>query len=96
MTKITFDGGEVQVDAEIIGSGLDIDPASVQRLIREGLITSRHERGEGADAGRSRLTFFHGNRRFHLIVGADGEIVQRSAIDFGDMPLPAALRRPGG
>lgn len=96
MTKITFEADDVQIDAEIIAAGLGIDPASVQLLIREGKITSRHERGEGADAGRSRLTFFHGNRRFHLIVGADGDIVHRSAIDFGDVPLPAALRRPGG
>lgn len=94
--NIEFEDGEVQVDAVIIGKGLDVDPSAVQSLIRDGKITSRHERGEGADAGRSRLTFFLGNRRFNLIVDEAGRIVQRSAVDFGDRALPRALRRPSG
>lgn len=96
MATIQFDDGEVQVDALIIGKGLDVDPSAVQSLIRDGRITSRHERGEGADAGRSRLTFFLGNRRFRVVVGEAGQIIQRSVVDFGDRALPNALRRPGG
>lgn len=94
MAMIEFMDGEVQIDATIIGNGLRVNPTAVHSLIRGGKITSRHERGEGADAGRSRLTFFLGNRRFHLIVGKDGEILHRSAVDFGDVPLPEALRKP--
>lgn len=94
MATVEFMDGEVQIDATVIGNGLGVNAAEVQPLIRDGKITSRHERGEAADAGRSRLTFFLGNRRFHVIVGTDGEILHRSAIDFGDVPLPVALRKP--
>lgn len=96
MATIKFDDDEVQVDAAIIGKGLGVDPSVVQPLIREGKIASRHERGEGADAGRLRLTFFLGNRRFQLVVDDAGRIIQRSAIDFGDHALPKALRRQSG
>ncbi|UDL90436.1 DUF6522 family protein [Mesorhizobium sp. PAMC28654] len=96
MATIKFEDDAVQVDAAIIGKGLDIDPWVVQSLIRESKITSRCERGEGADAGRLRLTFFLGNRRFCVIVDEAGRIIQRSAIDFGELALPRALRRPGG
>mgnify|MGYP005806691193 CR=1 FL=1 len=93
---IKLEDDEVEVDAAIIGKGLDVAPTVVQSLIREGRITSRHERGEGADASRVRLTFFLGNRRFCVIVDETGRIIQRSAVDFGDRALPGALRRPGG
>jgi hypothetical protein len=96
MAAIKFEDDEVQVDAAIIGKGLNVDPSVVQSLIREGKIASRHERGEGADAGRLRLTFFLGNRRFQVIVDDAGRIIRRSAVDFGDRALPRALRRPSG
>lgn len=96
MATIKFEDDEVQVDATIIGMGLGVDPSVVQPLIREGKIASRHERGEGADAGRLRLTFFLGNRRFQVIVDDAGRIIRRSAVDFGDRALPRALRRPSG
>lgn len=44
--------------------------------------------------GRSRLTFLLDNRRFRIIISETGQIVRRSAIDFGDRALPAALRKP--
>ena len=71
MATVEFMDGEVQIDATVIGNGLGVNAAEVQPLIRDGKITSRHERGEAADAGRSRLTFFLGNRRFHVIVGTE-------------------------
>ncbi|TVR06774.1 MAG: hypothetical protein EA385_14655 [Salinarimonadaceae bacterium] len=85
----------VSVDAALLGEALGVAPEEVMTLMREGAITSLLERGEGEDAGRMRLTFFHGSRRLRLIVGADGEILQRSLVDFGDRPLPPAMRRPG-
>ena len=96
MAAIKFEDDKVQVDAAIIGKGLNVDPSVVQCLIREGKITSRHERGEGADARRVRLTFFLGNRRFCVIVDDAGRIIRRSAVDFGDHALPRTLRRPSG
>lgn len=95
MTGIEFEGGAIEVDAGIIGRGLGVDASRVQPLIRSGAITSLHERGEGEDAGRSRLTFFLGNRRFRLVVDEAGRVIENSAVDFHDRPLPAALRRRG-
>jgi hypothetical protein len=96
MASVKFMDGEIQIDATLLGKGLGIDPSAVHSHIRDGKITSRHERGEGVDAGRSRLTFFLGNRRLHFIVGKDGEIVHQSAVDFGNVPLPAVMRKPCG
>lgn len=85
----------VSVDAALLGEALGVPPSDVMRLMREGAITSLVERGEGEDAGRMRLTFFHGSRRFRLVVDETGAILQRSSVDYGDKPLPPALRRPG-
>lgn len=54
-------------------------PAEVQRMMREGRITSLFERGEGADAGRFRVTFQDGVRRIRLTVDANGAVLKRSS-----------------
>jgi hypothetical protein len=92
---IVFEDGAVQIDAAIVAAELGLAPADVPALLRAGAITSVCERGAGEDAGRHRLTFFFANRRCRLVVDAEGRIIQRSSIDFGDRPLPAALHRPG-
>jgi len=96
MKPIAFDDGAVEVDAAIVAAGLGMAPALLMEQLREGKITSRCEHGIDADRGRCRLTFFAGNRRFRLIVDENGKIIQRSAIDYGEMPLPASARSPGG
>ena len=54
------------------------------------------ERGTDADSGRHRLTFFSAHRRFRVVVvDAEGAILQRSALDFGNSPLPKSARKPG-
>ena len=63
--------------------------------MRAGKITSLSERGTDADLGRHRLTFFSEHRRFRLVVDDSGTILQRSALDFGDAPLPKSVRKPG-
>lgn len=93
MTKIKFDDGAIKIDAAVVGQGLGIAAPAVQLLVRDDKITSRHERGEGDDAVRTRLTFYLDNRRFHIIVNDNGQIIRRSPIDFGDQPLSASLRR---
>jgi hypothetical protein len=94
--SIEFEGGAVHVDASIVAEGLGMRPPRLLELMREGTITSLCERGIEADHGRHRLTFFSGSRRFRLVVDESGAIVQRSAIDFGDRPLPGSAHRPGG
>ncbi len=95
MAVVEFEDGAIKVDAAIIARGLGVEASDVQPLLRRGEITSVHERGAGEDAGRSRLTFFHGNRRFRLVVDEAGQVVEKTAVDFGDRPLPAALRGKG-
>lgn len=93
--RVRRDGDGFDVDAELIGDGLKLAPADVVRLLREGGITSRVERGEGEDAGRWRLTFYHASARFRLVVNDDGFVLSRSRVAYDGAPLPAAMRRPG-
>jgi hypothetical protein len=96
------------IDAVDLGQLLEIEAEAVQGMMRSGEITSRFERGEGEDAGRFRLTFFHGRRRVTLIVGA-GEVLQRSrasaappprgggaASEAGGGDVSRGSRRPSG
>jgi hypothetical protein len=94
--KISIEGEDLCVDAATLAAAFAITPGAVIAGLRNGSITTLTERGEGEDAGRWRLSFFHGNCRLRLIVDATGNILQRSRIDFGDTPLPPAMRRPGG
>jgi hypothetical protein len=96
MKPIEFEDGAVQVDASVVAEGLGIALPLLRQLMRSGKITSLSERGTNADLGRHRLTFFSEHRRFRLVVDESGAIIQRSALDFGDSPLPSAARKPGG
>jgi hypothetical protein len=95
MKSVEFEDGAIQIDATVVAKGLGIVPTLLLERLREGKITSLCERGTDVDSGRYRLTFFSENRRFRLIVNESGAIVQRSAIDFGELPLPSSARRPG-
>jgi Family of unknown function (DUF6522) len=97
MHKVEIQGdGAIQIDASIIGQHLGLEPVEVRRLMHEGKLTSRCERGVDEDAGRFRLTFFHENRRLRLITDNTGRIIRRSLTDFGDYPPAARLHSWGG
>jgi Family of unknown function (DUF6522) len=91
MSGIAIRDGALEIEASIIAQGLELEPSSVQALMRKGEITGLSEHGVNKDAGRYRLTFFHKNRRFRLIVDGSGTIIQRAIINFGDRPLPASM-----
>jgi hypothetical protein len=95
MKPVEFEDGSVQVDASVVADGLGLALPVLRKEMRAGRITSLAERGVEADSGRHRLTFFSRHRRFRLVVDATGAIVQRSALDFGDAPLPESVRKPG-
>jgi hypothetical protein len=94
LARIAFVDGHIEVPAELIAEGLGVSLSEVQTLMRAARITGRCESGIEDDAGRHRLTFFCGGRRFRLIIDGEGRVIRRTAVDFGDRPLPQALRRP--
>ena len=65
------------VRAEDVAPLLGLDPAALPRLMREGRVSCLHERGEGEDAGRFRMTFRHGEVRLRLTCAADGTVLKR-------------------
>ncbi|QOZ55413.1 DUF6522 family protein [Bradyrhizobium sp. CCBAU 53338] len=92
---IEFSDNTFLVDAALIGELLHVPVTSVPVLMREGQITSVCERGIGEDEGEFRLTFFCRSRRARLITDLAGRLLRRSAIDFGDRPIPDAQRATG-
>jgi hypothetical protein len=94
MAVVEFEDRTVCIDAAVIGQGLNVDASLVQVRMREGKITVLCERGVDEDAGRYRITFFHENRRFRLVVDEEGNAIQRSTVDFGDHQLPTSMRKP--
>jgi hypothetical protein len=88
MHAIEIQDGVIQVDANIVGQHLGLKLFEVQKLMREGKLTSSCERGVDEDDGHYRLTFFHGGRRLRLIVDDAGRIIRRSLIDFGAKARP--------
>jgi len=96
MSRIVIGDDAIEIEASIVAQGLELEPSSVQMIMRKGEITSLSERGVNTDAGRYRLTFFHKHRRFRLVVDETGAVIQRSSVDFGDRPLPASMRSPRG
>ena len=95
MAMIEFEEGAIQVDVTLIAKGLRIEPSLVQERMREGKITTLCERGIDEDEGQHRLTFLSENRRFRLVVDEGGNVIQSSAVDYGERGLPASARRPG-
>ena len=69
------------VAAEDLAPLLGVPPRELPRLMREGRVAAVHERGEGADAGRFRLTFRHGARRVRLTCDEGGRVLSRISHD---------------
>ena len=93
MKPVEFRDGVIQVEASVVAEGLGLALPQFQKQMRAGKITSLSERGTDTDSGRHRLTFFSDHRRFRLVVDEAGTIIQRSAIDFGETPLPSSMRK---
>lgn len=96
MKPVEFENGTIEIDAFVVAEGLGIALPLLREQMRAGKITSVSERGIEDDGGRHRLTFFSEHRRFRVVVDESGAIIQRSALNFGDSPLPKSVRRPGG
>ncbi|HUZ33043.1 MAG TPA: DUF6522 family protein [Xanthobacteraceae bacterium] len=94
MAIVEFEDRALCIDAAVIGQGLNVEPSLVQVRMREGKITVLCERGVDEDAGRYRMTFFHENRRFRLVVDDKGNAIQHSTVDFGERQLPTSMHKP--
>ena len=92
---IELEGVAIQVDVAMVAKGLRIEPSFVHESRRDGKITTLCERGIDENEGQHRLTFFSKNRRFRLVIDEGGNVVQSSAVDFGDRGIPASARWPG-
>ncbi len=76
--KIDMTSDQPMIDAADLGPLLGLEPSQVPEKMRSGDITSRFETGEGEDAGRVRLTFYHDSKRVRLTCDADGNVLSTS------------------
>lgn len=93
--QVAFAKEDIVVDAALVASLLNVTPQQVPELMRTGAITSIRERGIDDHEGEHRLSFFFQNRRARLTIDAEGNVLRRSVIDFGDAALPRQLHRVG-
>lgn len=84
---VSFEDGGATVDAALVAEGLRLRADAVPSMVRDGSITCCFERGTGEDDGRFRLTFWHGNLRFRVVLNAAGQVLQRLRLDHGQ-PRP--------
>lgn len=86
MPEVDIDPEGFVIDAALIAGAFGLDPAAVPDLMRHGAISGRTERGEGADAGRFRVTLHHAGRALRLTLDSSGAVLSRAT-------FPATPRR---
>lgn len=75
--EVSFVDGEIVIDARAIATGLGLDIAKVPELMREARLTSLYEKGLDDHAGQHRITFFHADRSFRLVIDNSGRVAER-------------------
>ncbi|MCB1425885.1 MAG: hypothetical protein H6889_07380 [Brucellaceae bacterium] len=83
MSEVERDGDGFVVDAAVLASGFRLPVEEIRSLMREGRITSKTEAGEGEDQRRWRITFYHEERAFRVVLNPDNTIRSR-----GTFPVP--------
>jgi hypothetical protein len=76
--EVAFQDGSFVVDVALLAKLLDLSAPDVQRLMRDGAITSACEKGVGEHDGQYRLTFIHATRRAYVTIDAVGHVLARS------------------
>lgn len=66
--------GQFEIGAERLARRFGLSVEELHAMTARGLVRSSVERGDGEDAGRWRLSFRIGNRRWRLAVREDGLI----------------------
>ncbi|WP_439139922.1 DUF6522 family protein [Roseicyclus sp.] len=77
-TRLAREGGRFVIPAALIAARFGLVPSMVPELMRAGQITSKTEMGTEADAGRWRLTLYHGDQVLRLTVDEDGVILHQA------------------
>ena len=80
--EVRLQNGAIEVEAELIARGLELDPTQVQQELRSGSIKSTCEIGLGEDGGTYRLTFRSSHRRFRVVVDEAGHVLKWSKVTF--------------
>ncbi len=65
----------LEIDGALVARALDLEVATFQQHMDNGIITVLCERGVGEDAGRHRVTFYHQSRRARFVLDETGRIV---------------------
>ena len=84
---VSINDESATVDVAVLADGLGIEAADISSLIRQGRLTSKFEKGIGEDAGRCRLTFWMGAKRFRIVVDAQGNVLKKFRTDYGALGL---------
>jgi hypothetical protein len=93
--------GDLTVDAHVLAPRLGLSVAKLKSEMRRGIVYSRVERGEGADAGYWRITVTYRQRAVRVLVAPNGAAYQLPPPQPGERvraepPLVALARRAGG
>ncbi|WP_037256048.1 DUF6522 family protein [Rhodovibrio salinarum] len=93
--------GDLTVDAQVLAPRLGVSVAQLKAEMRRGIVYSRVERGEGADAGYWRITVTYRHHAMQVLVAPDGTAYELPAAKPGagirnEPPLVALARRAGG
>jgi hypothetical protein len=92
MATIELEEGALRIGAAVSGQGLNVESSPRSGSDARGKERDQLRARGDEDAGYSRLTFFHKNRRFRFVVDEDGNTIQRSKIGFSDRQLPTSMR----
>lgn len=74
--RIDVQNGHPTIKALDLADMPGLPPDELRERMRDGRITSRPEAGEGEDAGKMRLNFFHDGTRARLTFSKDGTVLK--------------------
>ncbi len=82
---------DMTIDARFLASRLGVTEDTLKRAMRNGHMAGRLERGDGADAGRLRVTFGNGQWSWSAVMEPDGRCYEVDA-----PPPTATVGQSGG
>ena len=75
-TAVQIEDGQITIDADVLAPKLGLAVDALKENMAKGLVVSVTETGEGADAGRTRLTFRYRARVWRIVVDVDGRLFE--------------------